>query len=203
MLYHSLVAHYTQGLTGRQRIEIIERELVELRLDQKWGKTCESFMNLVDNKLKDHMGIAPDPTQYPDSWYITRLNQTLEPHSTLYQYIVNHQMQADSIASHLRTASATLRLHMNTTLRLSVCSAKASIMPAGRQRKTRTAGKLSKPSSNKVRGEVAVHALGEPVGEVMTTQEGLQPWPTEWTNKRTWWWTWRWTIPQLDPTGPV
>ena len=84
-------------------------------------------------------------------------------------------MQADSIASHLRTASATPRLHMNTTLRLSVCSAKASIMPTGRQRKTRTAGKLSKPSSNKVRGEVAVHALGELVGEVMTTQEGLQP----------------------------
>ena len=107
MLYHSLVAHYTQGLTGRQRIEIIERELDELRLDQKWGKTCESFMNLVDNKLKDHMGIAPDPTQYPDSWYITQLNRTLEPHSTLYQYIVNHQMQADSIASHLGTASAT------------------------------------------------------------------------------------------------
>ena len=53
------------------------------------------------------MGIAPDPTQYPDSWYITHLNHTLEPHSTLYQYIVNHQMQADSIASHLGTASAT------------------------------------------------------------------------------------------------
>ena len=54
------------------------------------------------------MGIAPDPTQYPDSWYITCLNRTLEPHSTLYQYIVNHQVQADSIASHLGTASVTM-----------------------------------------------------------------------------------------------
>ena len=104
-------------------------------------------MNLVDNKLKDHMGIAPDPTQYPDSWYITQLNRTLEPHSTLYQYIVNHQMQADSIASHLGTASATT---------------------------TKTAGKLSKRISNKARGEVAVHAQDELVGEAMTAQEGLQ-----------------------------
>ena len=53
------------------------------------------------------MGIAPDPTQYPVSWYITQLNRTLEPHSTLYQYIMNHQMQDDSIASHLGTTSAT------------------------------------------------------------------------------------------------
>ena len=64
-----------------------------LTLDSKWGKSCESFLNLVDNKLKDHKGIAPDPTQYPDSWYINRLDRTLESHTTLYQYIVNHQMQ--------------------------------------------------------------------------------------------------------------
>ena len=77
MLSQSLVAHYTQGLTGRQCIGIIERELEGLHLDQKWGRTCESFLNLVDNKFKDHMGIAPDPTHYPDSWYITRLNCVL------------------------------------------------------------------------------------------------------------------------------
>ena len=71
------------------------------------GETCKSFLNLVDNKLKDHMGIAPNPTQYPDSWYITRLNRSLETHATLYQYIVNHQMQVDSIAMHLGTPSGT------------------------------------------------------------------------------------------------
>ena len=54
------------------------------------------------------MGIAPDPMQYPDSWYITRLNRTLESHTTLYQYIINHQMQADSIAQHLGTTLATI-----------------------------------------------------------------------------------------------
>ena len=61
---------------------------------------------MVDNQLKDHKGIAPDPAQYPESWYVTNLNQTLETHTTLYQYIINHQMQADSIASHLGTTSA-------------------------------------------------------------------------------------------------
>ena len=70
LLYYDIVAHYTQGLSGRQRLEIIERELDDLRLDTKWGTTCESFLSLVDNKLKDHQGIAPNPTQFPDSWYI-------------------------------------------------------------------------------------------------------------------------------------
>ena len=59
LLYYNIEAHYTQGLTGRQWLEIIKRELDDLRLDTKWGKTCESFLNLVDNKLKDHQGIAP------------------------------------------------------------------------------------------------------------------------------------------------
>ena len=74
MQYQNLVSHYSQGLTGRQHIELIKREIDDLHLDQKWGKTCKLFLNLVDNKLKDHMGIAPDLTQYPDSCYITRLN---------------------------------------------------------------------------------------------------------------------------------
>ena len=98
LLYYNIVANHTQGLTGQQRLEIIERELDDLRLDTKWGKTCESFLNLVDNKLKDHQGIAPNPSQFPYSWYITRLNHTIEPHTTLYQFIINHQIQADAIA---------------------------------------------------------------------------------------------------------
>ena len=107
MLYTDLVAHYTQGLSGRQRIEVLERELDEIHLDSKWSKTCESFFNFVDNKLKDHQGLAPDPAQYLESWYVNRLNRTIEPHVALYQYVVNHQMQADSIAKHLGTAPAT------------------------------------------------------------------------------------------------
>ena len=90
LLYTDLVAHFTQGLTGKQHLEIIERELDELRLDTKWTKTCEAFLNLVDNKMKDHQGIAPDPAQYPDSWYINCINHTIKTHTTLYQYVVNH-----------------------------------------------------------------------------------------------------------------
>ena len=107
LLYNNLVSHCTKGLTGSQRLEIIERELDELRLDTKWGKTCKSFLNMVDNHLKDHQGIAPDPMQFPDSWYITCLNRMLKPHTTLYQYIINQQLQAMSIANHLGTTSAT------------------------------------------------------------------------------------------------
>ena len=107
MLYTDLVTHYTQGLSGRQRIEVIECELDEIRLDSKWTKTCECFLNFIDNMLKDHQGLAPDPAQFSESWYINHLNCTIESHVTLYQYVVNHQMQADSIAKHLGTASVT------------------------------------------------------------------------------------------------
>ena len=100
------MAHYTQGLTRRQCLEIFKRKLDDLRLDTKWEKTCESFLNLAANKMKDHQGIAPNPTQFPDSWYITRPNHTIEPHTTLYQFIVNHQIQADAITRHTRTPTA-------------------------------------------------------------------------------------------------
>ena len=89
MLYHDLIAQYTQGLSGCQHLEILEQELDELCLDQKWGKSLKSFLIMVDYKLKDHMVIAPNPVQCPDSWYITCLHWTLEPHASLYQYIVN------------------------------------------------------------------------------------------------------------------
>ena len=67
LLYDYLVLHYTKGLTGSQHLEIIEHEIDELHLDTKWGKTCKSFLNMVDNHLKDHQGIAPDPMQFPNS----------------------------------------------------------------------------------------------------------------------------------------
>ena len=107
MLYTDLVTHHTQGLSGRQCIEVIKCKLDEIQLDSKWTKTCKSFLNFMDNKLKDHQGLVPDPAQYPESWYINHLNCTIEPHVMLYQYVVNHQMQADSIAKHLGTASVT------------------------------------------------------------------------------------------------
>ena len=107
MLYTDLVTHYTQGMSGSQRIEVIEHELDEIWLDSKWTKMCKSFLNFVDNKLKDHQGLEPEPAQYLESWYINHLNHTNEPHVMLYQYVVNHQMQADSIAKHLCTASVT------------------------------------------------------------------------------------------------
>ena len=61
MLYTYLVAHYTQGFSGKQRIEVIECELDEIHLDSKWTKTCKSFLNFMANKLKDHQGLALDP----------------------------------------------------------------------------------------------------------------------------------------------
>ena len=66
-LYPHLVTHYTQGLSGRQYLKILECDIDYLHFDKNWAKTCEAFLNMVHNKLKDHMGIAPDPSQYPDS----------------------------------------------------------------------------------------------------------------------------------------
>ena len=149
LLYDDLVSQYTKGLTGSQRLEIIERELDELCLDTKWGKTCKSFLNMVDNCLKDHQGIALDPMQFPNPWYITCLNRTLEPHTTLYQYIVNHQLQATSIANHLGTTSATTtsyESHVETIWILSTT-------PTAKPFKKRIVARLCKPNFRKLGGK--------------------------------------------------
>ena len=76
MVMHNsyMMTHYTKGLTGKQHLETIKWEFDALKVDSKLGKTCKLFLNLVDNHLKDPQGIAPNPFQYPDSWYITCLN---------------------------------------------------------------------------------------------------------------------------------
>ena len=67
--------------------------------------------------------------QYPDSWYITHLNWTLKTHTSLYQYIVNHQMQAMPIlALHLPPYPL-----MNLLLKPFVHSARLLTMPTTRQ----------------------------------------------------------------------
>ena len=120
-----------------------------MRLDIKWGKTCESFLNLVDNKLKDHQGIAPDPTQFPESWYITRLNHTLEPHTTLYQFIINHQIQADAIACHTSTPSAAATTY-ESHLYMCEPSAKQSITPIARLSRRRQGVRLYRLNLNEL-----------------------------------------------------
>ena len=192
MLCTDLVAHYTQGLSGRQRIEVLERELDEIRLDSKWSKTCESFLNFVDNKLKDHQGLAPDPAQYPESWYINCLNRTIELHVTLYQYVVNHQMQADSIAKHLGTASATSLSYESyvETIR-TFCQTIDHTNHKAVQEKSRR-----KALQAEVNGGRNGNRGGRTGGRGRNPGRGGGG--GGWTSTQPDW-TWTWEIPQLDP----
>ena len=42
-LYAHLVTHYTQGISGRQHLEIIECNIDDLHLDKNLVETCEVF----------------------------------------------------------------------------------------------------------------------------------------------------------------
>ena len=122
------------------------------------------------------MGIAPDPMQYPDSWYITRLNRTLESHTTLYQYIINHQMQADSIAQHLGTQLSLTR----ALLRSYEHFARPSIMPTIKQYKKNLEERRFKLNLNNlddvVKAIVLTHAVVEArVVDGTLEEDGLPP----------------------------
>ena len=43
-LYAHLVTHYTQGLSGRQCLKILECNIDYLHFDKNWAKTCEAFL---------------------------------------------------------------------------------------------------------------------------------------------------------------
>ena len=67
-------------------MESLEREIDQLRWDRKWSKTLVAFLTMVDHKLVDHRGLAPS-ANFPDTWYIKKLNATFKNHNEITSYI--------------------------------------------------------------------------------------------------------------------
>ena len=85
-IYQDLVLHFTGGVAAATTLESLEREIDQLRWDRKWSKTFVAFLTMVDHKLVDHRGLAPF-ANFPDTWYIKKLNATFKNHNEITPYI--------------------------------------------------------------------------------------------------------------------
>ena len=85
-IYRDLVSHFTGGVAAATTLESLEREIDQLRWDRKWSKTLVAFLTMVDHKLVDHRGLAPS-ANFPDTWYIKKLNATFKNHNEITSYI--------------------------------------------------------------------------------------------------------------------
>ena len=66
------LSHITpKALVGDNTSKYLNTKLMTYILTRTGLKHVKLFLNMVDSKLTDHMGIAHDPSQYPDFWYIT------------------------------------------------------------------------------------------------------------------------------------
>ena len=91
-IYRDLVTHFQHGVAASTSLDTLEREIVALRLGKKWNKTLEAFLLLADHKLRDHPGLA-DRNNYPDSWYIKKLNAMFSGHAEITSYLRQLQVQ--------------------------------------------------------------------------------------------------------------
>ena len=91
-IYRDLVAHFQHGVAASTSLDTLERDMVALRLGKKWNKTLEAFLLLADHKLRDHQGLA-DHNNYPDSWYIKKLNAMFSGHAEIISYLGQLQVQ--------------------------------------------------------------------------------------------------------------
>ena len=85
-IYRDLVLHFTGGVAAATTLESLEREIDLLCWDRKWSKTHVAFLMMVDHKLVDHRGLAPS-ANFPDTWYIKKLNATFKNHNEVTSYI--------------------------------------------------------------------------------------------------------------------
>ena len=85
-IYWDLVTHFQHGVAASTSLDTLEHEIVALCWDRKWNKTLEAFLLLADHKPRDHQGLA-DHNNYPDSWYIKKLNAMFSGHGEITSYL--------------------------------------------------------------------------------------------------------------------
>ena len=102
-LYADLVATMTTGAPGRALVRMLEDDLATLRLDRQWPKTISLFVTKVSHLISDHQGLV-DRTHYPDSYYITKLDECLSTNREMRSYITTLKTQSEAIARATRTA---------------------------------------------------------------------------------------------------
>ena len=96
-LYTDLIAHMQEGITVTLSSEQIEEEINGMQLDKNWSKTTEAFINRMSHLFSDHQNVV-DADMYPDSWYIKKLQNSLNFCEEFHNHFMNRKATHNQLA---------------------------------------------------------------------------------------------------------
>ena len=97
-LYTDLIAHMQEGgITATLSSEQIEEEINGMQLDKNWSKTIEAFINWMSHLFSDHQNVV-DADMYPDSWYIKKLQNSLNFREEFHNHFMNRKATHNQLA---------------------------------------------------------------------------------------------------------
>ena len=86
-----------EGITATLSSEQIEEEINGMRLDKNWSKTTEDFINRMSHLFSDHQNVV-DADLYPDSWYIKKLQNSLNFREEFRNHFMNRKATRNQLA---------------------------------------------------------------------------------------------------------
>ena len=105
-VFSLLENEYSKGATAELAIERLQNDLLKLKLDDRWPKSLESFLDMWDSKVEDLETLMD--TQVSDDRKHEWLSSAIRPHAELYGAVFNSKI-----------ISATLRqMNGSTTTKL-------------------------------------------------------------------------------------
>jgi hypothetical protein len=96
-VYRLLANHYGMGVTADICAQSLEEEILAMRLDDKYRKGCENFLNIWVLKVQELDSIRA--TEVSDSQKRSWLTSTLQPHGNMYAAIVQASTMEHTLAS--------------------------------------------------------------------------------------------------------
>ena len=112
-IYTDLIAHMQEGITTTLSSEQIEEEINGMRLDKNSSKTTEAFINRMSHLFSDHLNVV-DADLYPGSWYIKKLQNSLN----FREEFRNHFMNRKATRNQLWLMRYTLTSLLSVLIRL-------------------------------------------------------------------------------------
>ena len=86
-----------EGITATLSSEQIEEEIKGMWLDKNWSKTTEAFINRMSHLFSDHQNVV-DADMYPDSWYIKKLQNSLNFREEFRNHFMNRKATCNQLA---------------------------------------------------------------------------------------------------------
>ena len=105
-VYRLLANHYGKGVRADICAQSLEEEILAMRLDDKYRKGCENFLNIWVLKVQELDSIRA--TMVPDTQKRSWLTSTLQPHASMYAAIVQASTMEHTLASLQHTTKAVL-----------------------------------------------------------------------------------------------